>query len=82
MRSTDEMTCRELVEVVTDYLEGALVFDHRRRLERHLEVCPHCVRYIDQMRRTIRTLGALGVESIAPETRRELLDAFRGWRDR
>jgi anti-sigma factor RsiW len=82
LRSTDEMTCRELVEVVTDYLEGALAVGDCHRLERHLEGCRHCVRYIDQMRRTIRTLGELSVESIAPETRRELLAAFRGWRDR
>jgi anti-sigma factor RsiW len=78
----DEMACRELVEVVTDYLEGSLTRDDRRRLERHLEECPYCARYIEQMRQTIEALGELSAESIAPETRRELLEAFRGWRDR
>ncbi len=78
----DDMACRELVEVVTDYLEGTLAEGERRRLERHLEDCPYCARYIEQMRQTIEALGELSEESIAPETRRELLEAFRGWRER
>ena len=78
----DEMVCRELVEVVTDYLEGTLPDADRRRLEDHLRDCPYCATYIEQMRQTIETLGKLTAESIAPETRRELLEAFRGWRDR
>ena len=78
----DEMDCRELVEVVTDYLEGTLSHDDRRRLEGHLEECHYCARYIEQMRQTIEALGELSAESVAPETRRELLEAFRGWRDR
>jgi anti-sigma factor RsiW len=76
------MACRELVEVVTDYLEGTLPKDDRRRLERHLEECPYCVQYVEQMRQAIEALGELSAESIAAETRRELLEAFRGWRDR
>jgi anti-sigma factor RsiW len=76
------MACRELVEVVTDYVEGALAEDDRRRLEEHLEECRACVRYVDQMRQMIRTLGELSPESIPPETWQALLDAFRGWRDR
>jgi anti-sigma factor RsiW len=78
----DEMVCRELVEVVTDYLEGTLPADDRRRLEEHLEECPYCLSYIEQMRETSSALGGLSAESLAPETRRELLEAFRGWRDR
>ncbi len=76
------MVCKELVEVVTDYLEGTLGDDDRRRLERHLNECPYCVHYVEQMRQTIEALGELSEESIAPETRRELLEAFRGWRGR
>jgi anti-sigma factor RsiW len=82
MRANDEMTCRELVEVVTDYLEGTLPADDRARLERHLEECPFCVHYVEQMRQTIEVVRGLGEESLAPQTREALLDAFRGWRDR
>jgi anti-sigma factor RsiW len=82
LNRSDELACRELVEVVTDYLEGTLPTAERRRLERHLEECPYCTRYIEQMRQTIEALGKLSGESMAHETRRELLEAFRGWRER
>ncbi len=82
MNAHDEMTCRELVEVVTDYLEGTLAPDDRRRLEEHLDVCPYCAEYVAQMRQTIDALGEISEESIAPQTRDELLAAFRGWRQR
>ena len=76
----DEMTCRELVQVVTDYLEGTLPDADRLRLDAHLEECPYCVEYIVQMRRTIRALGELPDEPIDPGRQDELLEAFRGWR--
>jgi anti-sigma factor RsiW len=77
----DEMSCRELVEVVTDYLEGKLPDADRVRLEAHLAECPYCEEYIAQMRETIEALGELPrAESLDPRTERELLDAFRGWR--
>jgi anti-sigma factor RsiW len=82
LNPADEMACRELVEVVTDYLEGTLPVDDRQRLEEHLADCPYCAAYIEQMRETIAALGAVGDESISAETRHELLEAFRGWRDR
>jgi anti-sigma factor RsiW len=82
LNPNDEMVCRELVEVVTDYLEGTLPRDDRRRLEEHLGQCPRCAQYIEQMRQTIEALGELSPETIAPETRRRLVEAFRGWRDR
>jgi anti-sigma factor RsiW len=77
----NEMSCRELLEVITDYLEEKMGRGDRLRFEAHLEECPDCVIYLEQMRETIDALGRLSEESIAPETRRELLDAFRGWRD-
>jgi anti-sigma factor RsiW len=80
MTESDEMTCRELVEVITHYLEDALSDDDRRRFEEHLDECPYCVNYLDQMRVTIATLGELREDSISPETRADLLEAFRGWR--
>ena len=76
----DEMSCRELVEVVTDYLEGKLPEQDRARLEAHVAECPYCEEYIAQMRETIEALGELPAGSLRPRTEAELLEAFRGWR--
>lgn len=76
------MTCREVVEVVTDYLEGALCAEDRRRLEAHLDECPYCVTYVEQMRQVKETLGEITEDSVSVQTRADLLEAFRGWRDR
>jgi len=73
------MTCRELVELVTEYLEGALR-DDRIRLEAHLAECPYCEEYIAQMQRTVAALGELPPEPIDPAREQVLLEAFRGWR--
>ena len=54
------MTCREVVELVTDYMDGALSWRRRRQFEKHLADCPDCTRFIEQMRVTIRTLRRLG----------------------
>jgi anti-sigma factor RsiW len=78
----DEMSCRELVEVVTDYLEGKLPERDRARLEAHVAECPYCEEYIAQMRETIEALGDLPADSLDPARERELLEAFRGWRGR
>jgi len=78
----DEMACNQLVEVVTEYLEGTLGEDDRRRFEAHLEECPYCADYVEQFRETIAVTGSLTLESIAPERRAALLESFRGWRDR
>jgi anti-sigma factor RsiW len=75
-----EMSCRELVELVTDYLEDALDPVTRQRFEQHLQVCDGCVAYVDQMRTTVRLLGEVPEESLSPEVRDRLLAAFRGWR--
>jgi anti-sigma factor RsiW len=74
------LTCRELVELVTDYLEGKLPPADQARFEQHLALCPNCPTYLAQMRQTIRALGMLPEESIAPEARQELLEAFRNWK--
>jgi anti-sigma factor RsiW len=78
----DEMACNELVEVVTEYLEETLAEKDRRRLEAHLEECAYCVAYVEQFREMISATGELTLDSITPERRAELLEAFRGWRDR
>ena len=74
-----EMPCRELVELVTDYLEDRLSPVDRTRFEAHLDACEACRDYLDQFRQTIRALGALPEESLSPEMRKNLLDAFRNW---
>ncbi len=76
----DELTCRELVEVITDYLEGTLPERDRRLFERHLGECPYCANYLEQMRATVATLGELNEESLSPATRSELLAAFQDWK--
>jgi anti-sigma factor RsiW len=80
MSAPGEMTCKELVEVITDYLEGRLPAGDRERFEAHVEECLYCANYLDQMRETIATLGTLRTEALSPETRDGLVEAFRGWR--
>jgi anti-sigma factor RsiW len=79
-RRKGEMTCQELVELVTDYLEGALSGRERARFERHIAGCPHCTIYLDQMQITIRTLGRLPEESVSSEARDALLGVFHEWK--
>jgi anti-sigma factor RsiW len=75
-----EIPCQELVELVTDYLEGALSPIDRRRFERHLEGCEGCTHYLEQMRLTIQLVGRLTAESMSPDARAALLEAFRDWK--
>ena len=75
-----ELTCRELVEIVTDYLEGALPPEEYVRFEKHLVMCDGCAIYFDQLRETIRLTGMLREEEIPGEARDALLAAFRGWK--
>ena len=73
-----EMPCRELVELVTDYLEDRLSPVDRARFEAHLAACEACRTYLEQFRQTIRVLGRLPEESLSPAARTALLTAFRG----
>jgi predicted anti-sigma-YlaC factor YlaD len=75
-----DLTCRELVEIVTDYLEGAMPAGERLRFEEHLVICPGCTNYLEQMRQTIRVVGSLGEENVPVPGRDELLRAFREWK--
>jgi len=74
-----EMPCRELVELITEYLEDRLSPIDRTRFETHLAGCEACRTYLDQFRKTIRVLGRLPEESLSPEARNILLAAFRDW---
>jgi len=78
--SNDELACQELVELVTDYLEGRLTPRERRRFEAHLAQCRGCRAYLEQMRRTIGALGTLTEESIEPAAKERLLGVFRDWK--
>jgi len=79
MAST-ELTCRELVELVTDYLEDMLSKVERVRFEEHLATCSGCRNYLKQMRRTVSTLGRLTEGDLAPVAHDELLKLFRNWK--
>jgi len=75
-----DLTCAELVEIVTEYLEGSLAPVDRRRFEAHLGDCSHCAEYVEQIRTTVTLTGRLREEALPPEARDALLEAFRGWR--
>ena len=77
-----DMSCRELVTLVTEYLEGTLAPRERRRFERHIRGCDGCTTYLEQMRETIRLAGTLHERDISPAAREELLAAFRDWKQR
>jgi anti-sigma factor RsiW len=72
--------CSELVELVTDYLEGSMPVDERARLDEHVSGCDGCARYLEQFRNTIRLTGMLSQEQVAPDERETLLRVFREWR--
>jgi anti-sigma factor RsiW len=76
------LDCKALVELVSHYIEGVLPDDDRVRFDKHLEGCPFCARYVEQMRKTIALTGRLREQDIAPEARERLLSAFRDWRAR
>ncbi|MGZ5405444.1 MAG: anti-sigma factor family protein [Nocardioides sp.] len=72
-----ELGCQEMVELVTEYLEGTLGSADSRRVAQHLGECDPCVRYIEQMRATLNLLGTVPVETLSPEAQSTLLHAFR-----
>jgi predicted anti-sigma-YlaC factor YlaD len=80
MTSSNELSCIELVELVTAYIEGALSPRDRVRFEEHLAICQGCRNYLDQMQQTITLVGKLAVESVPVGAREQLLQAFRNWK--
>lgn len=80
MANAEELSCAELVELVSNYIEGALSPNDRMRFEQHLTICSGCANYLDQMRASIALTGRLRDDDLSPEVRADLLDAFRGWR--
>jgi len=73
------LSCQELVELVTDYLESALPPEEHARFEGHLDECGNCREYLAQMRTTIELTGELTPDSLSPEAESALLEAFRNW---
>jgi predicted anti-sigma-YlaC factor YlaD len=76
----EDVPCRQIVEMVTDYLEGALSAENVLLLERHLSICEGCTAYLDQMRITLQATGAIGNEPLPPHVLGPLLEAFRSMR--
>ena len=79
-QTVEHMSCQEVVELVTDYLEGALSPDDVARFEYHLSLCEGCVFYVEQIRMTIAATGQIGEQDVPPEIRDDLLAAFRDFR--
>jgi anti-sigma factor RsiW len=79
-RRRDALACRDAVELVTDYLEGALSRADRARFEAHLADCPHCTAYLEQIRMTIALAGGVEAETLQPEVQDELVALYRRWR--
>ena len=76
-----DLTCRELVELVTDYLEDALPAHERARFEAHLDECDACAAYVEQMRTTVALTQAAGTAGTVPGMD-TLMEAFRGYKRR
>jgi predicted anti-sigma-YlaC factor YlaD len=77
--SAVELDCREVVEILDDYLAGAMAAAERNRVERHLAECEGCLNYLEQLRTTIRLTGRLTEQAVPPEAMAALLEAFRTW---
>ncbi len=78
--TVERLSCQELVELVTDYLESALSAEQSARFEAHLEPCRGCTAYVEQMRATIELVGRLTPEDVSPEAGAALLGVFRDWK--
>jgi anti-sigma factor RsiW len=80
MTSRDHISCADVVELVTEYAEGALDEAQLSLFEEHLNFCDGCVWYVDQMRRTIESTGRLREDTVPSEAKERLVAAFRDWR--
>jgi len=80
MSAVEQLSCRELVELVTDYFEDALPPAERARFEAHVAACGGCTRYVEQLRATIAAVGRLEPGAVPPDAEAALLDAFRDWK--
>lgn len=81
LRRRQDLVCQQIVEMVTDYLEGALPGRQRRGFEAHLAGCEHCAEYLEQMRMTILLSGRLRTSDLTPAMREEFSALFASWRE-
>ena len=80
MAEHEHLSCQEVVELVTDYLDQSLPPDETSLFEQHVNFCDGCEWYLDQMRSTVTTVGRITEEHLPPDTRDKLLTAFREWK--
>jgi anti-sigma factor RsiW len=78
--SEQALTCHEVIELLSNYIDGALSDDDRRRVDEHLALCDGCATYLDQLRESIRLSGMVSEEAVPAPEKTALLDAFRDWR--
>ena len=76
----NELHCQEVVERVTDYLEQALLPETQAQFEEHIEMCPGCNTYLEQVQQTIMMLRKLSEQQTFPETKQDLLEVFQNWK--
>jgi hypothetical protein len=81
LKLSEDLTCADLVELVTDYIEGGLVDRDRERFEEHVVFCRGCSNYFEQMRRTVQLTGRLVEEDVTAEAEASLLAVFHGWKE-
>jgi anti-sigma factor RsiW len=79
-RLREDLVCQQMVELITDYLEGALPGPRRRGFEAHIARCEHCTEYLEQMRVTIRLTGRLRTSDLTPAMREDFSALFESWR--
>ena len=80
MSSEVSITCQQVVELVTEYLEGALPADEVARFEDHLSLCEGCAWYVEQIRMTVDAVGRIDVSDVPPDMRDDLISAFRDFK--
>jgi anti-sigma factor RsiW len=78
--SSLHISCQEVVELVTDYIEQALPAEEASVFEQHLNFCDGCVVYVDQVRTTIDAVGKLSAEDVPADTKSKLMTAFHDWK--
>ena len=80
LRRREDLVCRQVVELVNDYLADDLPRAERKRFERHLAGCPHCTAYLEQIRLTVATIGRLTPDDFSPEVSQKFTELYRAWR--
>jgi predicted anti-sigma-YlaC factor YlaD len=76
----NQLNCQEVVELVTDYLEQALLPEMQAQFEEHIAECPGCDTYLEQVQQTIMMLRKLSEQQMFPKTKQELVEIFRNWK--